>query len=385
MPKLIRITTVPLSLKLLLKNQMRFMAEAGFDVLMVSSEGKEWFDVLKNETGLRKEVIPFTRKITPLKDLYCLWLLCRLFIKEKPDIVHTHTPKAGLLGMAAARLTGVPVKIHTLAGLPFLAKKGNNAKILSFIEKLTYRFADEVWPNSHSLKDFILKKKLVNPKKVKVIGKGSSNGVDLEVFNRNNLQENHLVAATMRILPGDDDFLMLAVGRLVKDKGISDLVEAFLQSKIVNRSKLILLGDFEQELNPLDPKTINQINDHPRIVHLPWTDHVAHYMAISDIIVHASHREGFPNVLLEAGAMCCPIVCSDIPGNTDLVKHKQTALVYQVGIVPALKEAMEFAFVKRAVMQGYAENLYKIVVGEYERKSVQKDILNAYNRLLTHE
>jgi glycosyltransferase involved in cell wall biosynthesis len=256
---------------------------------------------------------------------------------------------------------------------------------LSFIEKLTYRFADEVWPNSHSLKDFILKKKLVNPKKVKVIGKGSSNGVDLQVFNRNNLQENHLVAATMRILPGDDDFLMLAVGRLVKDKGISDLVEAFLQSKIVNRSKLILLGDFEQELNPLDPKTINQINDHPRIVHLPWTDHVAHYMAISDIIVHASHREGFPNVLLEAGAMCCPIVCSDIPGNTDLVKHKQTALVYQVGIVPALKEAMEFAFVKRAVMQGYAENLYKIVVGEYERKSVQKDILNAYNRLLTHE
>lgn len=385
MPKLIRITTVPLSLKLLLKNQMRYMADAGFDVLMISADGREWYDVLKNERGIKNEIIPFTRKITPLWDIYCLWLLCKLFRREKPDIVHTHTPKAGLLGMAAARLTGVPVKIHTLAGLPLQVKKGSKAKFLSFIEILTYRFADEVWPNSLSLKEFIQKKKWVNPKKVKVIGKGSSNGVDLNVFNRNNLQENHLVAATMRILPGDDDFLILAVGRLVKDKGVSDLVEAFVQSKIVNRSKLILLGDFEQELNPLDQKTINQINDHPRIVQLPWTDHVAHYMAISDILVHASHREGFPNVLLEAGAMCCPIVCSDIPGNTDLVKHKQTALVYQVGLIPALKEAMEFAFVKRAVMQGYAENLYKIVVGEYERKSVQKDILNAYKCLLAHK
>ena len=236
MPKLIRITTVPISLKLLLKNQMSFMSNAGFDVLMVSSEGKEWYDVSKNEKGIRKEIIPFTRKITPLKDIYCLWLLFRLFKREKPDIVHTHTPKAGLLGMVAAWMAGVPVKIHTLAGLPFIVEKGRKAKLLSDIEKITYRFADEVWPNSYSLKDFIISKKLVRPEKVKIIGEGSSNGVDLKVFDRNNLQENHLVAATMRIVPGEDDFLMLTVGRLVKDKGIADLVEAFVQSKIVNPS-----------------------------------------------------------------------------------------------------------------------------------------------------
>ncbi|AEL28603.1 glycosyltransferase family 4 protein [Cyclobacterium marinum] len=385
MPKLIRITTVPISLKLLLKNQMSFMSNAGFDVLMVSSEGKEWYDVSKNEKGIRKEIIPFTRKITPLKDIYCLWLLFRLFKREKPDIVHTHTPKAGLLGMVAAWMAGVPVKIHTLAGLPFIVEKGRKAKLLSDIEKITYRFADEVWPNSYSLKDFIISKKLVRPEKVKIIGEGSSNGVDLKVFDRNNLQENHLVAATMRIVPGEDDFLMLTVGRLVKDKGIADLVEAFVQSKIVNRSKLILLGDFEQDLNPLEPKTINQIKDHPRIVHVPWTDHVAHYLAICDVLIHPSHREGFPNVLLESGAMCCPIICSDIPGNTDLVKHKKTALVYQVGLVSALKEAMEFAFVKRADMQGYAENLHQRVVEKFDRNSIQKNIFNAYNRLLNNK
>lgn len=384
MPKLIRITTVPLSLKLLLKDQMKFMANAGFDVLMVSAEGKEWYDVLKNEK-CRKEIIPFTRRITPLKDLYCLWLLVRLFKKERPDIVHTHTPKAGLLGMVAAKLTGVQVRIHTLAGLPYTLSSKNKKKLLVFLEKLTYRFATEVWANARSLKHFIIEEKLISPEKVKVLGSGSSNGIDLEVFNRNQLQENHLVAATMRIAPGEEEFIMLAAGRLVKDKGIEDLISAYLASKIVNRSKLVLLGDFEQDLNPLDRKTINRIHDHPRIVHVPWTDHVAYYLALSDVFIHPSHREGFPNVLLEAGAMCCPVICSDIPGNRELAQLKKTALVYPVGQVAALKEAMEFAYVKREAMQGFAEHLFQVVTKQYDRKIVHQQILNEYYRLLDKE
>ncbi|MBD3627214.1 glycosyltransferase family 4 protein [Cyclobacterium sp.] len=382
MPKLIRITTVPLSLKLLLRQQMHFMSAAGFEVLMVSSEGKEWHDVLKSEKNIRKEIIPFTRKITPFKDLYCIWLLYQLFKKEKPDIVHSHTPKAGLLSMIAGWLSGVPVRIHTLAGLPYVSRSKGQKRLLVFMEKLTFRFAHEVWPNAQSLKDFIIKEKLVDPAKVKVIGHGSSNGVDLSVFNRNNLQENHLVAATMRLTPGDDEFLILAVGRLVKDKGIANLVEAFIQSKIVNRSKLVLLGDFEQDLNPLEKKTINQISDHPKIVHVPWTDHVAYYLALSDVLVHPSHREGFPNVLLEAGAMCCPVICSDIAGNKELAVHMKTALVFPVAQVAALKEAMEFAFVKRTVMQGFAERMYERVRLDFDRKKVHSEILNAYKRLL---
>lgn len=381
MPKLIRITTVPLSLKLLLKDQMKFMSNAGFEVLMVSSEGKEWRDVLKNE-NCRHEIIPFTRKITPFKDLHCIWLLIQLFKKEKPDVVHTHTPKAGLLGMIAAKLAGVPIRVHTLAGLPYMLSANSKRTLLTNMEKLTYKFATEVWANAQSLRDLILSEGLVEPGKVKVIGEGSSNGVDLQVFDRANLQENHLVAATMRVSPGENEFVMLAAGRLVKDKGIEDLIEAYLASKIVNRSKLVLLGDFEQDLNPLERKTINKINDHPRIIHIPWTDHVSHYLAISDVFIHPSHREGFPNVLLEAGAMCCPVICSDIPGNLELAKPKKTALVYPVGQVDALKEAMEFAFVKREAMQVFAENLYQVVQSKYDRKNVHQQILNQYYRLL---
>src|SRR5690606_3064391 len=152
--------------------------------------------------------------------------------------------------------------------------------------------------NSYSLKAFILSENLAEASKIRVIEKGSSNGVNVEVFDRNKLKENHLVAAMMRVAPAENDFIILAVGRLVKDKGIEDLVEAFLSSKIVNKSKLVLLGSFEQDLNPVSPDVIRKINDHPRIVHIEWSDHVSHYMAISDVLVHASHREGFHNVLL---------------------------------------------------------------------------------------
>jgi glycosyltransferase involved in cell wall biosynthesis len=381
MPKLIRITTVPLSLKLLLTDQMKFMKASGWEVIMVSADGKEVNEVVRRE-GCVHRVIPFTRKITPVKDLYCIWLLIKLFKEEKPDIVHTHTPKAGLLGMIAAVMAGIPIRIHTLAGLPYLLSAKQKRKVLVAMEKLTFKACTELWPNSFSLKEFILAENLVETSKIKVIEGGSSNGVNLEAFDRSQLKENHLVAAMMRVAPGENDFIILAVGRLVKDKGIEDLVEAFLKSKIINKSKLVLLGSFEQDLNPLAVDVIRKINDHPRIVHIEWSDHVSHYMAISDVLVHASHREGFPNVLLEAGAISCPIICSDIPGNTDLVDHQKTGLVFPVKNKEALREALEFAFVKKEKMYSFADELYKEVASKYNRSRLHQAILDNYLRLL---
>ena len=381
MSKIIRITTVPISLKLLLSGQMKFMKDAGWEVLMVSADGKEINEIVKKE-GCPHEVIPFTRKITPLQDLACLWQLYNLIKREKPDIVHTHTPKAGLLGMLASKLAGVKIRIHTVAGLPYMVAEKQKKSLLVKIEKLTYSWATHVWPNSRSLKRFIVDENLVGQEKLKVIGNGSSNGVDLEKFNRGVLKENHLVAATMRIMPGDNDFIILAVGRLVKDKGIEELVTAFLDSKISERSKLVLLGSFEQELNPIDEEIVRKIKDHPRIVQIEWTDHVAHYLALADVLVHASHREGFPNVLLEAGAMQVPIICSDIIGNTDIVTNKKTGLVFPVKNKDVLKDALEFAYIKREVMQELADNLYSEVEDKYQRKKMHQLILENYNNCL---
>ena len=356
------------------------MKSAGWEVLMVSGSGKEWDQVIRFE-GCPHEEIPFTRRFTPIRDLQCLWQLYLLFRRENPDIVHSHTPKAGLLAMLAARMAGIKIRIHTLAGLPYQAADGNKQRLLVFLEKLTYRMAKEIWPNASSLKQLIVDEKLVDPGKVTVIGHGSSNGVDLDQFDRYKLQENHLVAATMRVSPGEEEFVMLLVGRLVKDKGIEDLIEAYLSSKINNKAKLVLLGSFEQELNPVSTQTINRIKDHPRIVHVEWTDHVAYYMAIADVLIHPSHREGFPNVLLEAGAISCPVICSDIPGNREIIEHKKTGLVYPVKNVAALREAMEFAYVKRELMQQYAENLNNAVKDKFDRKVLHQQILREYYRL----
>jgi glycosyltransferase involved in cell wall biosynthesis len=381
MPKLIRITTVPISLKLLLSGQMKYMKEQGWEVIMVSAEGRELDQVSRNE-GVRHVVIPFTRKITPLDDIKCIWQLIKLFNTEKPDIVHTHTPKAGLLGMIAANLAGVKIRIHTLAGIPAMAAEGGKKSLLETVEKWTYSNATEVWPNSQGLRKFVVKNGLCAESKLRVIGKGSTNGVDLEKFSREALKENHLVAATMRILPGEDEFIILAVGRLVKDKGIEELVSAFLNSKIVNRSKLVLLGAFEQDLNPLSPETIATIQDHPKIVQIDWSDHVSHYLALADVLVHPSHREGFPNVLLEAGAMHVPVICSDIIGNSDIVTQQKTGLMFPAKDAVALKEALEFAFVKRDRMAQYAMNLYGEIVANYDRRIIQKEIHSNYQRLL---
>lgn len=381
MPKLIRVTTVPISLKLLIAGQMNYTKSQGWEVIMVSADGKEIDHIVKHE-GVRHEVIPFTRKITPLTDLKCIWLLVQLFKKERPDIVHTHTPKAGLLGMIAANLAGVKIRIHTLAGIPAMAETGRKKALLEAVEKWTYSNATEVWPNSHGLRKFVLQKELSSESKLRVIGKGSSNGVDLTQFNRESLKENHLVAATMRIMPGEEDFIILCIGRLVRDKGIEELVSAFLNSKIVNKSKLVLLGSFEQDLDPLSPDTVQIIQDNPRIVQIDWSDHVAHYLAISDILVHPSHREGFPNVILEAGAMQVPVICSDIIGNTDIITQQKTGLIFPVKDAEVLKEALEYAFVKRDIMNQYAASLYEEIVWNYDRNYIQKEIFSNYLRLI---
>ncbi|MDN3203556.1 glycosyltransferase family 4 protein [Algoriphagus sediminis] len=381
MPKLIRVTTVPLSLKLLLAGQMKYMSEQGWEVIMVSADGKEIPQIEKLE-GCRHEVIPFTRRITPLHDLKCLMALTKLFKKEKPDIVHTHTPKAGLIGMMAAKRAGIKTRIHTLAGIPAMAAEGNKKSLLEKAEKWTYNAATAVWPNSKGLYDFVLENQFCPKDKLEIIGHGSSNGVDLSKFNRGVLKENHLVAATMRIMPAENDFIILAVGRLVGDKGIAELVDAFLGSKIVNKAKLVLLGSYEKDLDPLPADTTKKIDDHPRIVQIDWTDHVAHYMALSDVLVHASHREGFPNVLLEAGAMQLPIICSDIIGNRDIVTQQKTGLIFPVKDKAVLTEALEFAFVKRDKMAEFANNLLLEIEEKYERSKIHQAIFEAYQKHL---
>ncbi len=381
-PTLIRITTVPMALKYLLPGQMHYMQSHGMEVLMISADGKELADVLAQEQCPHR-IVPMTRQITPLQDLKCLWQLIRLFKKVKPSIVHTHTPKAGLLGMLAAKITGVPIRIHTVAGLPLLVEKGFKFQLLKWVEKITYAAANKVWPNSNSLLQIIKAQALTADKKLQVIGKGSSNGIDTARFNKTALNHETMDRIKASIQYNPSYTYLLCIGRLVTDKGIPELVEVFsqLQSRLPN-IRLLLVGSFEETLDPLPLDTINQINNNPGIVHIGWTDKVEYYLQMAQYFVFPSHREGFPNVLLQAAAMELPITCSDIEGNSDIVQNQVTGLLFEKGNSQQLLQQLEFALANPNRMTEMAAQLYQIVQSDYQRENIWKNILKEYQTLL---
>lgn len=380
--KLVRITTVPMALRYLLPGQMQFMNTNGFDVVMISADGKELGSVIEREQ-CRHIIVPMTRKITPMQDLKCLWMLVKIFRKEKPDIVHTHTPKAGLLGMLAARITGVKTRIHTVAGLPLMVETGFKYQLLKFIEMVTYSAATQVWPNSNSLLQFIIKNKLTNKENLKIIGKGSSNGINLHRFTTATLSENTLATIKASVNFSNDKVYLLCIGRLVKDKGIVELVNVFNELRKEHQHLiLILVGEYEATLDPLPEETLHEIKTNPSIIHIPWTDHVEYYMHIANYFVFPSHREGFPNVLLQAGAMGLPIVCSNIAGNIDIVQNNETGLIFDRGNEQQLLKLMQYALTHPQHLQTMAKNLEEEIQKNYRQENIWKNMLEAYKSLV---
>jgi glycosyltransferase involved in cell wall biosynthesis len=283
-----------MALRYLLPGQMHFMAANGFDVLMISADGKELNEVIEKEQ-CRHITVPMTRQITPFKDLKCLLQLIKIFRKEKPDIVHKHTPKAGLLGMLAAKICGVKVRIHTVAGLPLMVEKGFKYKLLKFIEKLTYASAEQVWPNSNSLMQFIIKNRLCKTTKLKIIAKGSTNGININRFSPQQLDEKITEEIKILINYSTEDTYLLCIGRLVVDKGIAELVHVFTQLQKTNDDlMLILVGEYEPALDPLPEEILHEIEINPSIIHINWTPNVEYYMSLAHFFVFPSHREGFP-------------------------------------------------------------------------------------------
>ncbi|HEX7845509.1 MAG TPA: glycosyltransferase family 4 protein [Chitinophagaceae bacterium] len=382
MPKLIRVTTIPLALHTLLKGQMRYMKDNGFEVIMVSADGKEREEVVRNE-GCPHVIIPMTRKITPFADLKSLWKLYRFFKKEKPDIVHSHTPKAGLLSMIAAKMAGVKIRIHTIAGLRFMTSKGFTRKLLVQMEKLTASSATHVWPNSYSLLQYVTDNKLAQIAKLKVIGHGSSNGIDVRRFSTNALQPAKLEEIKKELKYDESLTYLLSVGRIVKDKGIDELLKAFQQlQQQFPATRLVLLGSFEEDLDPVSDEAKKILQQHPAIIHINWSDAVEYYMHLASVLVHPSYREGFPNVLLQAGSMGCPICCSIIEGNVDIVTHNETGLLFKKMDADDLFQKLEWAMQNPGKMKGFAAELEKKVKQYFDRQFVQHALKEEYVGLL---
>lgn len=384
MYKLIRITTVPISLQKLIAGQMKFMGKNGFKVIMISSDfnGKDQLETKENAEYISVEM---TRKISPFKDLISLFKMINTFRKVKPTIVHTHTPKAGLLGMIAAKLTAVPVRLHTVAGLPLMETKGFKRRVLELVEQLTYACATKVYPNSASLKEFIIHHNFTESDKLKVIGNGSSNGINTADFKKspeitqkaNDLAKLHGIKST--------DFVFIFVGRLVKDKGIEELVRAFhLLSQNYPALKLILVGPKESELDPLSASCLQIIKENKKIISVGYQNDVRPYLALSNVLAFPSYREGFPNVPMQAGCFDLPCIVTNINGCNEIIVEGENGLIIPVKDEIALRSAMEKLYTEKEAYTLMCFKARKLIVDRYEQEKIWALILEEYKSHLNH-
>lgn len=375
-PKIIRITTVPLSLDKLLEGQLKYMANH-FEVIAVSCWEDGYLKKIAEREGVQYHSIEMTRSITPAQDLKALFRMVKFLRQEKPEIVHTHTPKAGIIGMLAAKLAGVPIRLHTVAGLPLMETSGPKRKILNFVEKLTYFCASKVLPNSTGLKDFIIKEKLASPNKLHIVGNGSSNGIDANYFSKDHFSEEFLKALKKNLNISENDFVFIFVGRLVKDKGINELITAF--SKIRQKNlKLLLVGSFEQNLDPLEENTLTEINQNPNIISVGWQNDVRPYFAISDALVFPSYREGFPNVVMQAGAMGLPSIVSDINGCNEIIQNRINGFIVPIKDRENLQIAMQRMLNEENIYEKLQQNARPTIVSQYKREVIWQKIYEIY-------
>lgn len=376
--KILRVVTSSISFKLI-DGQAQFMQQQGYQVITASGGAfpKEEIPQLK---GVR--FIPQPHLVRPIsikEDLLALRDMIRLIRKERPDIIHSHTPKAGLMGMLAGWLCRVPIRIHTVAGLPLLVHRGFKRKVLNLVERITYRCATYVYPNSHRLRDTIISLKLASPDKLRVIGSGSSNGINVQHFCKELLAEE-LVDPIRKQLGGS--FTFIFVGRIVRDKGICELVEAFtrLQQEHPD-ARLLLVGDFEQELDPLPDDVYHTIQSHPAIYCAGWQNDVRPWLAAADALAFPSYREGFPNVVMQAGAIELPCVVSDINGCNEIIIEGENGLIIPSHDAVALYQAMKRMMEDKALYMHCQQNARPLIASRYKQEDVWQATLEMYRSL----
>ncbi|MGE5674173.1 MAG: glycosyltransferase family 4 protein [Mycobacterium leprae] len=379
--RLVHVMTVPESFAFL-AGQIGYMQEHGFAVEGVVSPG-ELFATVAERERIPLHPVPMARQITPLKDLVALYRLWALFRRIRPDIVHAHTPKGGLLGTIAAWLTRVPVKIYHIHGLPFVTATGPKRALLRWTERISCLLSDQVLCVSHSVRNVLIAEQLCSPRKVKVLLGGSSNGVDAEGRFNPDAFDTHTRLSTRAAygIPAGATVIGF-VGRIVKDKGISELAEAWTKlSGEFPELHLLVVGPFEPQ-DPISATVETLLRSDPRVHLAGRTLDVAPLYSAMDIVVLPTYREGFPNVPLEAAAMRLPVVATRIPGCTDAVLDGVTGLLVSPRDAAELAAAIRGYVVDEELRRRHGSAGRERVLLDFRRPGIWEAVRAEYLRLV---
>lgn len=381
MEKIIRVVTSDVSFGLL-KGQLKFLSKY-FKIVGVSSPGPNVAKATLRE-GIDIHTVKMSRHIDLIQDFKSLYNLYKVFKKEKPDMVHSITPKAGLLSMTAAYFARVPIRLHTFTGLIFPYRTGLFQKILITTDRILCFFATNLYPEGEGVKQDLISYKITS-KPLKVLGKGNVNGVDLAYYNPDNFTTKDLNDLKKELGIKDSDFVFIFLGRLVKDKGINELISAFKKlSTQKNNVKLLLLGKYEHELDPVLPETEFEVKTNDNIILAGWQTDTRPYLLISNVSILPSYREGFPNVVLEAGAMGLPCIVTNISGCNEIIRDQYNGVIIPPKDEVKLFEAMKSILIDKKLVNEMALNSRAVIVNNYERSFVWNSLLEEYKFLLNN-
>ncbi len=378
MKKLIRVTTADISLEGLLQGQLKYLNQY-YEVVGLAADTGSLAKVAERE-GIRTINVPMHREISLLSDLKCLWELIKVFRKERPFIIHTNTPKGSLLSLLAAKITGVPHRIYLVTGLRYQGTTGLFRFILMTMERISCFCATKIIPEGNGVKKTLYQDHITS-KPLEVIHHGNINGKDTSFWSVDQSPETR---EDIRKILGikEDDFVFVFIGRIVNDKGMHELA---LSMKRLNQDyphcKVILVGRFEQELDPLPEEDVQYFQTNESIKCVGVQMEVRPYYAAADALVFPSYREGFPNVVLEAGAMGLPSIVTDINGCNEVIEEGVNGVIIPSKDADALYNAMKYFLDNSQKVQEMAKSSRKVIQERFEQKDLWNALLNMYKSL----
>jgi len=379
-PRLLYVVTSPLTVTLL-RGQLRYMTAAGFEVTVVSGPGPE-LDAVAAEDGVTCVPLALQRELSPLADFKALLALRRLMKDRRPHIANVSTPKAGLLGGLAARLAGVPVRVYVLRGVRYETVRGLRRWLMQQAERLACSCAHRVLCVSESARKRLELDGVLTPEGSAVLASGSSNGVDAARFAPTGERLAHAKRLRYQLGIPADAPVVGYVGRFTRDKGLPELLAAHqLLKKTVTGVRLLIVGGDEVG-DPLPPGAHAHMRSDPTIICTGYVADAAPYYHVMDVFALPSHREGFPNTVLEAYAAGKPVVATRATGVIDAVMEEGTGLLVPVGDVRALAEALDTLLKSPETRHDMGEAGRRWVARDFRPVRIWRELEKEYRRLL---
>jgi glycosyltransferase involved in cell wall biosynthesis len=380
--RIARVSTVPFFVLAQLKHQIVTLGEQGAKVTVIASDEPE-LSLLKGLTGVSCRAIDIPRSISLWRDLRALYFLLCFFRRERIQIAHSTTPKAGLITALAAYIAGVPVRLHTFTGQPWITMRGAKRWVARTSDKLIGRLNTRCYTDSASQRRFLISQGIMVERKLFVIGTGSLAGVDLKRFDRNRFSANQLEDMRQSLGIARDAPVLLFVGRITVDKGVRELLQAFaiVKASICN-AHLVFVGKVDTEsgvAGAISPKDIERVADTHMVGH---TECPEAYMALADVLCLPSYREGFGTVVIEAAAMGVPTVGTDIYGLSDAIEHGETGLLVPARNVEALANALRSLIADKLLRAQMGAAARQRVCAQFDAVEVNKQVIYEYRDLL---